>query len=436
MMMISPRGTPGLYTCTSRRYHRAMPAFSTVADVSTYAFWAQPPAEREHAFGLLREHDPVSWQPPVAWPLPQPFEGFWAVTRHEDITHVSKHPEIFCSSRGISMEPLPPEFERDNAFFLAMDAPEHARLRKLIASAFTPRRVKATSEGIEVNARSIVAEFAALVDSDVVADLSAKLPQVTFFDMMGVPAEDRPRVSALFAASEDAEVFMQAADPLALAAEFNGRLTEYGRELAARRRVDPADDLMTALVEADVDGERLNDVELGAAMILLSIAGTDTTKQTTTHAVHALAAHPEQRRWLLDDLDGRLNMAVEELIRWSTAINQFSRVATVDTELGGREIRAGEKVTMIYRSGNRDGRVFHEPHALDLGRTPNLHVGFGGGGVHFCLGAHVARAELRILLRELLTHAPDLEVGEPTWSTTNSLINAIGHLPAHNPSPR
>ncbi len=413
-----------------------MPAFSTVANVSTYEFWALSPPEREDAFGRLRANDPVSWQPPVAWPYPQPFDGFWAVTRHDDISHVSKHPEIFSSARGISMEPMPPEFERDNAFFLAMDAPEHTRLRKLIASAFTPRRVKAISEGIEANARAIVQEFAALTDSDVVSDLSGKLPQVTFFDMMGVPAEDRPRVSALFAATEDAETITQAADPLALVTQLNGRLKAYGSELAARRREDPAEDLMTALVEAEVDGERLDDIELGAAMILLSIAGTDTTKQTTSHAVKALAEHPEQRRWLLEDMDGRLNLAVEELIRWSTAINQFSRVAMIDTELGGRQIRAGEKVTMIYSSGNRDERVFDEPHVLHLGRTPNLHVGFGGGGVHFCLGAHVARAELRILLRELLTQAPDLEVGDAAWSAKSTLINAIDRLPAHNPSPR
>jgi cytochrome P450 len=273
-------------------------------------------------------------------------------------------------------------------------------------------------------------------DSDVVHDLSEKLPQVTFFDMMGVPQEDRPRVSALFAAAEDAEAFMAAADPLALATEFNGRLIAYGAELAARRRVEPADDLMTSLVEAEVDGERLTDIELGAAMILLAIAGTDTTKQTTSHAVKALMDHPEQRRWLQEDLDGRLNVAVEELIRWSSAINQFSRVATVDTELGGQQIRAGEKLTMIYGSGNRDERAFTDPHLLDLSRMPNVHVGFGGGGIHFCLGVHVARAELRIVLRELMTHVPDLELGEPIWATRNSLINGIEHLPAHNPSPR
>ncbi|WP_432842233.1 cytochrome P450 [Dactylosporangium sp. CA-092794] len=374
----------------------------------------------------------MSWQRPVEWPLPQEFEGFWAVTRHRDIVQISKDSETFRSGDSVVFEPIPPDIARVSAFFLAMDAPEHTRLRKLIAAAFSPRHIAKISESIQRNAREIVEEFATMPDPDIVQDLSRKLPERTFFDMIGVPMDDRERVGNLVNVVTGHAVRDANEDPIERLLRFNRDLREYGAELAARRRVEPADDVMTSLAAAELDGQRLSDDEMGAAMVLLAVAGNDTTRQTTSHAVKALSDNPDQLAWLREDLDGRLQGAVEEFIRWATPIIQFARVASRDCQVGEQMIRRGEKVVMVYSSGNRDESVFADPYTFDLTRTPNLHVGFGGGGIHYCLGAPVARAQLRALFRELLHKVPRLEVGEPTYAST-TLVNAVAAMPAHNP---
>jgi cytochrome P450 len=189
---------------------------------------------------------------------------------------------------------------------------------------------------------------------------------------------------------------------------------------------------MTSIVQAEVDGQRLTDEQIGAFMILLSTAGNDTTKQTTSHTVLALSRHPDQRRWLMADWDGRITRAVEEFVRWATPVMDFSRTAAVDTEIRGTTIRAGEKVGLFYCSGNRDESVFDRPHEFDLTRTPNPHVGFGGGGIHYCLGHSVAKTQLRSLFAQLLDRIPDIEIGEPEY-LANSFVHGIARLPASIP---
>ena len=199
--------------------------------------------------------------------------------------------------------------------------------------------------------------------------------------------------------------------------------------LAAERRDNPSDDLISALVLAEVEGARLTDNEIAAFFVLLTVAGNDTTRQTTSHAMKALTDFPDQRAWLLAAFDDRIGVAVEEFIRWATPVMTFRRTAARDYELAGQQISAGDKVVMFYASGNRDTDVFDRPDVLDLGRDPNPHLGFGGGGRHFCLGAHVARAQLRALFGELLTQIPDLVTGEPSYVAGN-FIHAVRRMPA------
>jgi cytochrome P450 len=207
-------------------------------------------------------------------------------------------------------------------------------------------------------------------------------------------------------------------------------LSNTGVELARYRRRNPGDDLMTSIVNAEVDGHRLTDEEVGAFLILLSSAGNDTTKQTTSHVMLALANNPAQRDWLTGDFEGRIGAAVEEFVRWASPVMQFARFAVVDTEIAGQPIRAGDKVGLFYCSANRDESVFDEPGTFNLGRSPNPHLGFGGGGPHFCLGNQLAKAELRNLFRELLTRLKHVEFGEPDL-LYSGFVHGIKRLPAH-----
>jgi cytochrome P450 len=250
--------------------------------------------------------------------------------------------------------------------------------------------------------------------------------------MIGIDRKDREHVrraaEALFAVSE--EKLSTGKDTLTFVLSQVQLLRDAAIEIAEARRRKPEDDLMTNIVQAEVDGRRLTNDQIGAFMILLSSAGNDTTKQTTSHAMLALSRHPDQKRWLLADWDGRIGGAVEEFVRWATPVLDFSRTATRDTEIRGSRIRAGDKVALFYCSGNRDGSVFEQPGTFDITRNPNPHIAFGGGGVHYCLGSHVAKTQLRVLFHELLTRTSDAEIGEPVW-LRSTFIHGIKHLPAH-----
>jgi cytochrome P450 len=205
-------------------------------------------------------------------------------------------------------------------------------------------------------------------------------------------------------------------------------LHQVAFELAGERRARPADDLMTSLVQAEVDGERLTDAEIAAFFVLLCVAGNDTTRQTTSHTLKALTDFPEQREWLMADFDGRIGTAVEEFLRWGSVVMTFRRTAVADVELGGQRVSAGEKVVMFYPSGNWDTDLFTNPDSFDLGRDPNPHVAFGGGGTHFCLGSQVAKVQLRAIFRELLHQVPDIQAGAPQYLAGN-FIHGIRAMP-------
>ena len=405
--------------------------FDTI-DLSAKAFWALSSVEREKAFAILRAERPVSWQPPVEdqWMHDPDDIGYWAVVRHADIVEVSRRNDVFVSGQGVQFENLPPEVLRGSQSILAMDPPDHTKIRKLISAAFTPKQIRRIEHQIAANAKDIVAGIAARGEADLVSDVSARLPLRTVCDMIGIDPAEQPAVA------HAAEVITGWNDPdvrggrdrAEALGEVGRYLTKLARRLAAARREEPREDLVTSLVQAEVDGERLTDLEISSFFTLLCVAGTDTTRQTVSHAVRALTDHPGQRAWLLEDFEGRIGSAIEEFLRWASPVMTFKRTCVTDFELSGQQIRAGDKVAMFYPSGNWDTDVFDNPDEFDLSRNPNPHVGFGGGGAHYCLGNQLAKTQLRVLFRELLHTLPDIEAGEPVM-LAGHLIHGIKSMP-------
>ncbi len=388
------------------------------ADLGSLEFWGRPAEERDRYFARLREERPISRHEPPEDILGLP-EGdrseYWAIVRYDDVRRISRDPQSFCSGQGTQFADAPPELLEASLSFLAMDAPRHTKLRGLVSSAFTPRQVARIEDGIRLNARRIVEDAAPTGGGDFVDLIAKRLPLVTISDMMGVPQADRERVVSaadVLVGASDPEVFGDR-PPLEVVGEALWTLTRFATELAAHRERNPGDDLMTGMVQAEIDGDRLTHAEIAAFFVLLSVAGNDTTRHTTSHAMRALSVYPEQRAILLDDLDARLPRAVEEFVRWATPVLTFRRTTTREVELYGTRLAAGEKVVLFYHSANRDARAFRSPWQFRVGREPNHHVGFGGGGPHYCLGASLARTQLRSIFGELLRTMPDLEADEP-----------------------
>jgi cytochrome P450 len=399
--------------------------------ISPVEFWAMTADEREKSFKTLRDERPLSWHPPIEGALlPVEIDGVWAVTRHEDISHVSKNPELFCSGQGVMIEAVPDDILDAAQSFLAMDAPQHSTLRRLISSVFTPRQVAKIQDQVNNQAVRIVDDLITTTDGDFVEQVSKKLPMWTVYEMIGLPEEQRDE------AAHHADGMVSWADTDVAAGREPGQvindslvgLLTLGLELAEQRRAAPGNDLMSQLVQAEVDGRQLTDDELGAFFVLLSVAGNDTTRNTISLTTMALQQHPEQRALLERDYDATIKVAIEEFVRWGSPVMTFRRTATQDTVLREQEIKQGDWVLMIYSSGNRDERVFADPYKFDLTRKPNPHVGFGGGGPHFCMGAFLAKMQLEAFFRELIFRAPTLRVGQPEYLTGN-FVHAVKSLP-------
>jgi cytochrome P450 len=402
-------------------------------DLSSRAFWSTTAAERERSFAVLRAERPVSWHAPVEESLMHDPDdhGYWAVTRRSDIAAVSRNNEAFLSGRGVIFENVPVELLEASQSFLAMDPPRHTKLRKVVSAAFTPRQVRRIEDSIKSNARTIVEELrAAGSGADFVNQCAKELPIRTLSDMVGIPESERQQVAHAADAmvSWADPVYLDGRNPLEVLVESQMYIHQVAGALAAERREHSGDDLFSSLVTAEVDGDRLSDADIAAFFVLLAVAANDTTRQTTSHAMKALTDFPDQRAWLREDFDNRIGTAVEEFIRWASPVMTFRRTAATDFELGGQEILAGEKVVMFYPSGNWDTEAFDHPERFDLSRNPNPHVGFGGGGVHFCLGAHVARAQLRAIFAELLAQLPDIQAGDPAYVPSN-FIHGIRSMP-------
>ncbi|MGY4103753.1 cytochrome P450 [Nocardia sp. R16R-3T] len=402
--------------------------------ISPLAFWAKSADERDETFKVLRAERPVSWHPPIEGALmPPENSGVWAVTSHRLITEVSKKPDIFCSGLGIQLEEVPADILEAASSFLAMDAPRHPALRKLISSAFTPKQIAKIHDQIKNQARIIVDELLEVGDGefDFVHQVSKKLPMWTIYEMVGLPAsmrEDAAHFADAMVAWADEDV-AGGKEPVELLNDALVGLLMMGMEIAQERRRNPRSDLITNLVQAEVDGVKLTDDEIASFFVLLSVAGNDTTRNTISLATKALCDFPDQKALLLEDFEGRIGPALEEFVRWVTPVMTFRRTATQDTVLGGQEIKKGDWVATIFSSGNRDETVFDNPHLLDITRSPNPHVGFGGGGPHYCMGNFVAKIQLREIFDQLLHRVPDLQVGEPT-DLVGNFVRAVKRMPA------
>src|SRR2546421_8754976 len=404
---------------------------SPEADLGSLEFWGRPAEERDRCFARMRREEPLSRHQPPEDILGLPEQermSYWAVVRYDDVRRISRDPATFCSAQGVQFGDVPQELLEASQSFVAMDAPRHTKLRGLVSAAFTPRQVARIEEGIARNARQIVEAAAPTGGGDFVELIAKRLPLVTISDMIGVPDADREQVVAdadLLVSVADPEVFGERA-PIEMLGEAMWKLTEFAKDLAAQREKHPGDDLMTALVQAEVDGDRLTHAEIGAFFVLLSVAGNDTTRHSTSHAMRALTVHPDQRPLVLESPA----TAVEEFVRWATPVLTFRRTATRDVELHGQKIGEGEKVVLFYHSGNRDEDAFADPWRFDVLRDPNHHVGFGGGGPHYCLGASLARTQLRSIFTELLTRLPDIEADEPELFRHASFIHGVKRMEA------
>lgn len=377
------------------------------------AFWRRPPAERAAAFARLRRLDT-----PVFFPERRG-GGFHALVRHADVVAASRNPSVFISGRGVTT-PRPARWVR-LAFgdsMVNLDDPRHARLRSVISRSFTPRVVARISDDIRRVTRRVVDDAMTRGPGDFVELVAGQVPFQVICAMMGIAEEHRRRVLNLIDnASETTGVPTGARGRVRLPGRSLRALAHLHRIVASagrRRRRQPADDLISALVTAEVGGRRLTSRELGAFFSLLLVAGVETTRNAIAHGLWLLTDNPAQRELLLSDYDRYAGGMVEEVVRHSSPIIQFRRTLSRDHDLRGYSLRAGEDVVLFYTSANRDEAVFVGPDTFDITRNPNPHVGFGGGGPHFCLGAALARQELTALFREIYTRMPDIRsVGEP-----------------------
>jgi cytochrome P450 len=353
------------------------------------------------------------------------------VTRHEDIEKVSRNPSTFSSAQGVSFADIPTELLRRTQGFLAMDPPEHTRVRRSVQSVFTPRQIARIQGIMDAKARAIVDDLIDQGPCDFVAHVSSPLPMWISAEMLGVPLSERDNLIDAVSTSTrtgrsihpDAEDASDVTGKLASAAMMDAieEIEAVGRDLLSFRRKQPGDDLISKLAEAEVDGVRLKDDEVIASFVVLIMAANDTTRNTTSSAMHALTRFPEQRELLIDGFDVMAKTAIEEFVRWATPIFSVRRTVVADTKFQDVEMRAGDKVAILFVSGNRDERVFDDPFSFDLRRDPNRHISFGGGGPHHCIGANLARGALRSIFGELLRRVPHLNAGEPEYMTSNSL---------------
>jgi cholest-4-en-3-one 26-monooxygenase len=393
--------------------------------------WAGVPHEE---FTALRRTAPISWveQTPEAR-AGMEGTGYWAVTKHADVSAVSMNTAVFSSWENGAIIRLPETTTRESVemtrvVIINQDAPTHTTMRRIISRGFTPRAINALDDVMRERAQRVVNEAVAQGSGNFVAQVAAQLPLETIADLLGVPAEDRQKLfdwTNQMTASDDPEF---AGDPQAASME----VLMYAMGLAAERADSPRDDLVTKLINFDKDGEGLTDDEFGFFVIALAVAGNETTRNAITHGMNAFFDHPDQ--WELWKRE-RPETMVDEVIRWATPVTSFQRTALEDIELGGAQIRAGERVGLFYASANHDEDVFTAPFTFDITRSPNPHLAFGGHGAHYCIGANLARLEIKLILEMLADLAPDItRTGVPT-RLRSGWLNGIKDLPVRYRAP-
>jgi cholest-4-en-3-one 26-monooxygenase len=393
-----------------------------LSEIDVYDLDAYVRGVPHDGFRLLRREAPVHYHPEPGG------RGFWAITRYHDVLMASKDPGRFSSRSGTNI----PDYAQSDLsvmqlMLINMDPPQHAKYRRLARMGFTPRMVSKIEPHVRRAATHVIDRVARLGECDLVRSISAELPLIVLCDIMGVPQEDRGKLfdwSNRLIGFDDPEFQTSIEDAKQAAAE----VWMYANQLATQRQAAAADaDIVSALVHAQVDGEKLTEMEIGCFFLLLAVAGNETTRNLISGGVLTLLEHPAERARLLAD-PALVPSAVEEMLRWISPVMHFRRTATRDTELHGQAIRAGDKVVLYYISANRDEDAFVEAHRFDVGRSPNEHLAFGAGE-HFCLGSSLARLELRIVFEELLRRLPDLDLAGPVRRLRSNFINGWKTIP-------
>jgi methyl-branched lipid omega-hydroxylase len=400
-------------------------------DLSSWDFWALDDNFRDGAFATLRREAPIAFWPEPIQPGFDQGPGHWALTKHDDVFYASRHQEIFSSWPNIAINNQPPGVAEFFGSMIALDDPRHQRLRSIVSRAFTPKVVARIETSVRERAQRLVTALIANHSDgkgEAVGELAGPLPLQVICDMMGIPEEDHQRVfhwTNVILGFGDPDLATDFEEFTKVSMDIGG----YATALAEDRRVNPHDDLTTSLVQADVDGERLSSAEIASFFILLAVAGNETTRNAISHGVLALTRYPEQRQKWWADFDGVSHSAVEEIVRWASPVIYMRRTLTDDIELNGIQMAAGDKVTLWYCSANRDESKFANPWMFDVARNPNPHLGYGGGGAHFCLGANLARREIRVMFEELHREIPDIVATDEPARLLSPFIHGIKRLP-------
>jgi cholest-4-en-3-one 26-monooxygenase len=378
-------------------------------------------------FAELRRAAPVWWNPKARGVGGFDDEGYWVVTRHADVVAVSRDSDNYSTwentaiirhQDGASRE----QIEIQRFVMLNIDPPQHTKLRGIVSRGFTPRAIGNLRSALAARAERIMAEAIASGSGDFVTDVAAELPLQAIAELIGVPQDDRRKVfdwSNDMVGYDDPEYV---GDPAAAAAELVG----YAMAMAEDRRQCPRDDIVTKLVNAQVDGGELSSDEFGFFVILLAVAGNETTRNAISHGMHAFLQNPDQ--WEVFKAE-RPDTAADEIVRWATPVTVFQRTALADVTLGGQQIKTGERVGLFYRSANFDEEVFDSPERFDVRRSPNPHLGFGGSGAHFCLGASLARLEIDLIFNAIADHMPGIRLAGEPQRLRSGWLNGMKRLP-------
>jgi len=420
---------PGIAT----RVNGAPPPDIPFADIhlESMDFWGLDDDVRDGVFVTLRREAPISFWPAIEFEGVDVGPGYWSLTKLDDVHFASRHPDIFSSAGGITIGDQAPELAEYFGSMIVLDDPRHQRLRSIVSRAFTPKVVARIEASVRERAHRLVASLIANHpdgQADLVAELAGPLPLQIICDMMGIPEQDHQRVfhwTNVILGFGDPDFTVDFEELVRVSMEIGA----YASALADDRRVNHHDDLTTSLVEAEVDGDRLSSSEIASFFILLVAAGNETTRNAISHGVLALSRYPEERDKWWSDFDRLTPTAVEEIVRWASPVVYMRRTLTRDIELSGVKMVAGDKAALWYNSANRDESKFADPWTFDVARDLNPHLGFGGGGAHFCLGANLARREIRVVFDELRREIPDIvAVGEPA-RLLSQFIHGIKRLP-------
>lgn len=397
-------------------------------------FWIEDPAVVDEKLRTIRARPPAFYSeaPTESIGIPNG-PGAWAVTQYDLILEMSRTPEIYSSARGITVLETPDYFNEFFGSMIAMDDPRHARLRKLISKGFTPRMLSQLEDGVLEQTNEIIDTVSQQGTCDFVVDVAAKLPLIIVCDLMGVPRSQIDFVfdqTNIILGASDPEYVPDGTDIVTALLGAGGALAELMTSVAESKRGEDGQDLTSILVNAEIEGERLSDADIASFFILLAVAGNETTRNAISWGLHYLTQNPEQRQIWQSNVEVVTPTAVEEIVRLASPVNLMRRTATRATTLGGVDIAEGDKLAMFYGAANRDETMFADPLRFDVRRDPNRHIGFGGPGPHFCLGAHLARREIGIMFTQLFKRLPDIEASGPPDLLQSNFIHGIKRLPA------